>query len=379
MAKGKSVGLDWLISARGYAMLCIYVGHVMLGYYGHGLKGGVEIGRFLQVGVIPFYIVLVGAFYQKQQLSFFSKLWFKFCQRIVPVYFFTALVIPFIVIFSETSFYTSVLRWLPYYLLGIPLISWPTWFLIALFTSELFYARILSWFKKPAALVVGFVIFYSLGWLLNDYKLSQPPWVESILLLGMFQAVPVFIAFMLLGAGLKKTILQMSRWSTGKVWLMLIAAYIPTLLAVSMNIEFADNEGKGLRQYLADDMPLMFIGQYGHYLWFLVSSVFGVFGFLALSRLLPSFRLFKEIGEHSLAIFCLNSIFHQVLNLKVAGWLRLPEDLWYWHLSYGVVFGLLQIILALLLAKWLNHYLPQLIGKPMLSGPILPALYRKKS
>lgn len=378
MPKSKNGGLDWLVSARGYAMFGIYVGHMMLGYYAHGLKGGLEIGRFLQVGLIPFYIVLVGAFYQKSRQGFFSLLWLKFTQRIVPVYFFTLLVIPFVLLMSSGDPYNTVFRWLPFYLLGIPLISWPTWFLVALFSSELMYEKLIKFFKSPVSLWLGFFVFYSSGWLLNHYKIMSPKWVESMLMIGMVQVVPMFIAFMLLGAVLKKFILKLGRWPRGKVTLMLIAAYIPVLIGVSMNVHFSDNANQGLRHYLPDDMPLMFVGQYGSYHWFLLSSFFGVFGFLALCRLLPVNQLMKQIGENSLAIFGLNSIFHQAINAPLAGWLMLPEDKWYWHLSYGGVLGAVEILLALWLAVLLNRYLPQLIGKPMLRGPALPAIYQKK-
>ena len=78
-------GMDWLVSGRGYAIIMVYIGHVLLAYYSVGLTEPMIVGRMLQVGVIPFFIVLSGAFYSSSQLGFLAYFRFKLLQRYLPV------------------------------------------------------------------------------------------------------------------------------------------------------------------------------------------------------------------------------------------------------------------------------------------------------
>lgn len=373
----KKNSLDWLVSARGYAMYGIFFGHIMLAYYTVGKDSSLFMTRFLQVSLIPFFVVLTGAFYQRPNVRFWQYFKLGLCRRIVPVYFFTLLVIPFILLTLKNSFFIDVVRWLPLYLVGIPMLSWPTWFLVCLFSSELIYFVIYPWLKNKPHFWPYIILAYLIAWSFNTYKMLLAPWAEQLTLVWMLHSSPLFIMLFLLGAEYKKAILKLGRWKLSKVFLLLVCSYAIVVIAVILNDSFPSNAGRGLRQYISDDMPVMFIGQYGHILWFLLAIVFSVSGFFALGRLLPRTRVMLLVGEHSMSIFCLNAIFHQVFNIELVKILPLPSNDWYWALIYSMLIGFAQLILSLLAAIALNKYLPQLTGKPMLKGPLLPAIYKK--
>lgn len=376
MAKAK--GLDELVAARGYAMLGIFVGHVLLAYFMAGNKTLLFLTKWMQIAFIPFFIFLTGAFYAKPPQAFKSFVWLRLCQRIVPVFFYLLLVIPFILLVSKHGFYHDIGRWLPLYLLGIPMLSWPSWFLVALFTSELFYFFLVGKFKSKQTLVLLALLFYLIAWAGNTYKLQLPVWVDSFSMIGMLQAVPFFLMCFLLGAAFKKSVLNMRKWSKTKLLIVFVVSQLLTFAAVYLNSSFPRPEVWSLRQYLSEDMPMIFIGQYGHGLWFLLSCVAGIMAFLTACYLLPALKIVKAMGDYSLILLGLNGIFHQVLNGLMVKQLPLPENTWYWGLVYALLLGFLQLLISVWVAKSLQHYLPQLVGKPMLKGPVLPAIYVSK-
>lgn len=376
MAKAK--GLDELVAARGYAMAGIFIGHVVLAYYMTGNKNLLFITKWMQIAFIPFFIFLTGAFYAKPPQRFKNFVWLRFCQRMIPVYFYLLLVIPFIVVVSRHGFYHDIGRWLPLYLVGIPMLSWPSWFLVALFTSELFYFFFVGKIKKKPALLAVALALYVIAWAGNTYKLQLPVWVDSISMIAMLQAVPFFLMCFLLGAAFKKTVLNMRKWSKAKLLLVFVISQLLTFVGVYLNNSFAQPEVWSLRHYLSEDMPMIFIGQYGHGVWFLLSCLAGIVAFLSACYLLPAFKIIKTMGDYSLILLGLNGVFHQVLNGLMVKQLPLPGNTWYWGLAYAVVLGFIQLLLSVWVAKGLQHYLPQLVGKPMLKGPLLPAIYRAK-
>ncbi len=124
-------------------------------------------------------------------------------------------------------------------------------------------------------------------------------------------------------------------------------------------------------------MVHIFIGQYGNFFYFLCSALAGTYCCFMLSRLIPDNKFAMFVGENSMLLLGLNAIFHQGFNWKIARALPLPADSIFWGFTYGIGIGVLSIV-ALIPFTWLlKKYAPQLTGRPMLSGPILPALYKK--
>lgn len=362
-------------------MYGVFTGHVMVSFiYDQGYEQLIAVARYLDPMFIPFFAILTGAFFSRGNTGFRNFAWLKFGQRMFPVYFYLLLIIPFYFMFplpGRTAM--DSLIYAPLYLFGIPWLSWTSWFLVALFTAELMYYFIQPHAQKNRLrLVLLAVVFYSLAWLYNHYKLAAPPLLMATSMFWMLHASLLFCAYFLVGALLRPHILAMARWSWQRVLLSGGAAALVCWLGISRNsfaAPAADNAF--LHDVFSGDMIVTAIGQYGHYLWFMLSALGAPLAFLCACRLLPVNRLMRACGDHSLVLLGLNGVFLNVLNIRLTGFFIPPGGSLAGLLLYSMLIALVSMAICLPIAKILEKYLPQLTGRPMLKGPLLPALYRK--
>ena len=361
-------------------MYGVFLGHLMVSYINdahfHSL---VYVGKFLEPMFVPFFAILTGAFYNKGKNAFPAYAWLKFGQRMMPVFFYLLLIIPFYIFLplpGKTPW--DSLKWAPLYLLGIPMLSWASWFLVALFTSEMVYFFIQPLARSKVKAVVMALALYTCGWIYNDHVFSFPPVVGMLGMTWMLQAAPLFCAFFLVGSLVKPVLLRMSRWPWWKVVVMGVFAAAISIFAVNMNTFNQPPEGSIFRQFIGGEMVVISTGQYGHYLWFVLSTLGASSTLLCIARLLPVTRFMRACGDHSLVLLGLNGIFLNVLNARITTNLHPAEDVAASVMVYAVVISLLTMAACLPVSIWLERYFPQLTGRPMLAGPILPAIYRKK-
>lgn len=376
----KKSSLDWLVAARGYAMYGVFLGHLMVSYINDAqIRSLVYPGKFLEPMFVPFFAILTGAFYSRGHNRFREYARLKFGQRMIPVFFYLLLIIPFYLLLPLPGKEAwDSLKWAPLYLLGIPLLSWPSWFLVALFTSEMLYFFIQPLARTMARTVLMALACYSLGWLYNDHVFAMPPIVGMLGMVWMLQATMVFCAFFLVGALVKPWLLRMSRWPAWKVAMLGVASALASVTGVNLNTFNQPPEGSIFRQFIGGDMVVISTGQYGHYVWFVLSTLGAAMALLCLARLLPVTRLMRVAGDHSLVLLGLNGIFLNVLNVRLTSIWQPAQDVAWQGMAYAVVISALSMLVCLPVAIWLEKYLPQLTGRPMLVGPLLPALYRKK-
>lgn len=383
MSTQKRSRLDWLVASRGYAMYGIFLGHALTslgfehGHHGHDHWLLHFIGRYLDTMFIPFFVLIIGAFYSRTGSSFFDYAKLKFGQRMLPVYLYLLLVIPFYFIFpvGGGTGWDSMAR-IPMYLFGIPWLNWPSWFLIALFVAEIFYYFIQPRFKQPRQALTLALLLYSFGWFFNYYKFEYP----SLFIIGMvwmLHTCPLFLSLFLVGSLLRKQLIKMSSWPVHKVALLGLAATSVLVVAVELNAYPMLPEGHGLRDFIPNDRITNFAGQYGLYFCFLFASIAGPIAFTCLCRLAPASQFIRLCGDYSLVLLGLNGIFMNVLNVRLLGLFAHTTESDVLLLAYCMLLALASLAACLGLAMVLDKYLPQLCGKPMLKGPILPALYNK--
>ena len=368
--------LDFLITGRGYAITAVFIGHLLSPYYGDGNHSLLPAGHAFQVGLLPFFIVLSGAFYARVDTNFASYFKLKVLQRYLPVLFFSAIVLP-LYFYVNNDMYRQAMRFSQSYLLGIPTANWPTWFLIALMTAELFYYFINKQSLSRKQSLIFALALYCIGWALNYYKFQFDLWVFGLSMVWMIGSVPLFLSCMIVGNTYRKDILKISRWTQKKLIITAAISFAVLLIFSNLNTEFPQDSNQGLLKYVSNTMVQIFIGQYGNGIYFFISGGAGVVFCLMMSKLLPANRLMRSIGEHSLILFCMNGAFHHSLNDILTKTFALPADTLFWGVLYSSVLGTLSVIACLPIAILLQRYLPQLVGKPMLKGPILPAIYRK--
>jgi len=194
----------------------------------------------------------------------------------------------------------------------------------------------------------------------------------------MCQASLLFCAFFLLGKLIKPYLLEMGRWPIWKVILGIFVAMIVCTIGVTQNTFNQPPDGSFFKAFIGGEMIVISTGQYGQYGYFILST-FGAAGtLLCLARLLPVTKLMRECGDYSLVLLGLNGIFLHILNPRLTQWLTPEHDSAIVVTLYAMVIGGISMLLCLPVAKLLDQYLPQLTGRPMLKGPLLPALYRQK-
>ncbi len=379
MSKKKS-SLDWLVAARGYAMYGVYFGHLMASYFNQANAQNVMgVGRFIEPLVVPFFIILTGAAYQRGDLTFPRYAWLKFSQRMIPFYFFLLLVIPFHMLFpGEGKTATDFVRWLPMYIVAIPYLSWPTWFFAALFVGELFYYFIRPLASTKVRAMILLLLCYTLGWTYNHFVPQMPSLVGLLGMICMLQAALLFCTYFLAGMLIKSWMLKLTRAPWYKVLglaVMFFALMTPGILLNS----FSEPPEGHFRAILYNSFaPVLSAGQYGNYFWFLTSTLFGAGTLLCISRLIPVSRLMREAGNHSFILIGLNAIFHAVINRYIVEFFPPSQTSLFYNLGCIAVFSAISMLAALGVAIFLDKYLPQLTGRPMLDGPLLPAIYRKR-
>ncbi|CAA0082642.1 Uncharacterised protein [BD1-7 clade bacterium] len=373
MQKKKS-SLDWLVASRGYAMFGVFLGHLMISYrIDADMTSLITVGRFLEPTFVPFFVMLTGAFYQRGKNRFRSYAWLKFSQRMIPFYFYLLLVLPFHFILMPEA---DTLKWLPMYVVAVPYLSWPTWFLAALFISEIIYFFLQPFGKSKPEIILLALTCYTLGWLYNHYIFELPPMASLIGLVSMLHASLVFCGFFFVGMLSKPFIMRFSRWPTYKVALLGCTCLALMTPGVLLNSFTVPPEGH-YRALFSQEMVIISAGQYGNYFWFLSSTLFGAGTLLCISRLIPVTAIMRTCGDQSLLLLGLNAIFHGVLNSYIVEYFPPPANTLLWTLPYTLVLAMVSMLICLPVAIILSHYLPQLTGRPMLSGPWLPAIYRK--
>lgn len=374
--------LDWLIAARGYAMFGVFLGHLMTSYINDGeFTSLIFAGQFLEPMFVPFFAMLTGAFYSRGNSGFVEYGKLKFGQRILPVWFYLLLIIPFYLALpppNKTS--GEALSLAPLYLLGIPYLSWPSWFLVALFTSEILYFFIQPLARNRRLTVLLALLCYSAGWWFNRLAFGLPDVIRGFTMLWMFNASFLFCAFFLTGMLIRPYLLALGQWPSHKVILSLLAAVAVFIPATLLNqAHFITGLPESFFRFVRNDMMAISFGQYGHYLWGLLSMLAAAATLACISRLIPVTRFMRACGDYSLVLLGLNGILLNVLNSRITGFFVPPADQLIYTFSYVFVLSLLSMALCLPVAMGLEKLFPQLTGKPMLKGPVLPALYRKKS
>lgn len=381
MSKPKS-RLDWLSASRGYAMYGVFLGHLLITFPPDGafVFELLTLGQYLNPLVVPFFIILAGAFYSQTKTSFKDYTKFRFSQRIFPVWLYLLLIIPFFFLWplpDKTGI--DSLRLMPLYLLGIPAVSWSSWFLVALFSAEILYYFILPLASNTRRSLLLAAALYSIAWLSGWFS-YQSDLYRFIAMIGMLQASVLFCAFFLLGKCVRPFILKLSHWENKQTFLYLCLSIALLLLFTRWNTpHLLTPSDHSFFQFVRNDLIDLSFGQYGHYVWGLACMLSGASALLFFSRLIPASNLMRRCGDSCFVLIGLNGIFLNNLNVHISAWLASHiEQAWLMIACYLVI-ALMSLLICLPLAEKLEHYLPQLTGKPMLKGPILGALYNKKT
>jgi acyltransferase len=77
------------------------------------------------------------------------------------------------------------------------------------------------------------------------------------------------------------------------------------------------------------------------------------------------------MGQNTLILMCLNGIFYHYINYRVANWFLANFSGSFWPvLGIGCVMTIASLAICIPLIYLLNKFVPQLVGKPKINGPL---------
>lgn len=371
MASGK--GRIWVIDvARFYAMALVFYGHFIERFMLLKNPAGFAQYKFIYSFHMVVFFVLAGYVVKESdsEIRFGRYLKHRFVSRLLPFIFFTAIFMVLPVFFSG-DFYGMKLPSVEGYIkglvstvFGIPSFCVPSWFILMLFSVELVHYGTFRFLKSDSKIWMGAVVFYVVGYWLNlklDIFNPLKGRVVGWNYLFIHEAITMY-AFYLLGIYLRR-----KRFLIDKVSLKIL---VPGIIITFLIVLFTYQLNTGPFNFSVYDAVVIIFASHGNFFWFPISAVAGSFLILFLAKITPSQKTIVWMGQNTLILMCLNGIFYHYINGRVAKWILdtlAGSGLTVFWVGCLMTVASLGVCIPLIYV--FNKFVPQIVGKPKLSGP----------
>ena len=368
-------GRIWVIDvARFYAMALVFYGHFIERFMLLKNPAGFDQYKFIYSFHMVVFFVLAGYVVKESDIEFrFGKyVKHRFISRLVPFIFFTAIfmVLP---VFFPGEFYgiklpsvEGYIKGLVNTLFGIPLFCVPSWFILMLFSVELVHYGAFRFLKSNSKILIGAVVFYVVGYWLNLKLDIFNPLKGRVIgwnYLFIHEAITMY-AFYLMGVYLRR-----KKFLVDKVSLKIL---LPGVIITFLIVLFTYKLNTGPFNFSVYDAVVIIFASHGNFFWFPITVVAGSFLILFLAKITPSQKTIVWMGQNTLILMCLNGIFYHYINGRVAKWvldtLSGSGLTVFW---VGCLMTVASLGVCIPLIYVFNKFVPQLVGKPKLSGPWL--------
>jgi acyltransferase len=373
MASGK--GRIWVIDvARFYAMALVFYGHFIERFMLLKNPAGFAQYKFIYSFHMLVFFVLAGYVVKESDTEFrFGKyLKHRFISRLLPFIFFTAIFMA-LPVFFPGDFYGMKLPSVDGYIkglvstvFGIPSFCVPSWFILMLFSVELVHYGAFRFLKSNSRILMGAVVFYVVGYWLNlklDIFNPLKGRVVGWNYLFIHEAITMY-AFYLLGIYLRR-----KKFLIDKVSLKTL---VPGIIITFLIVLFTYKLNTGPFNFSVYDAVVIIFASHGNFFWFPISAVAGSFMILFLAKITPAQKTIVWMGQNTLILMCLNGIFYHYINGRVAKWVL--DTLGGSGLTVfwvGCLMTVASLGVCIPLIFIFNKFVPQIVGKPKLSGPWL--------
>ena len=373
--------LPFIDIARFYGIALVFYGHFIESYMKAGSFVAAMHYKWIYSFHMPLFFILSG-YIAKQyaddtRVALFLKR--QAASRLIPYAFFSTLLI--IPTFWITDFTVGLqLPSLDGYLKGVgatlfagfPYFNIPTWFLICLFVVEFMHfltARYLTSSSRVLLIAFGFYLVGStLAWNASFLRPTQML-AQHGKIYPYFMILEAFTAYSLYLVGVyfrrKKLLMRSMQFKKGLVAILGCAALV--FLTFDLN--------KAMFRIPFYDAVIMFASSHGNPILFPLTAITGSIMVILLAKLSVKAKSLAFLGANSLTIFCLNGVFYHLINDSLAKWLLSRHDGAALEiLISGLVVSAISLFLTLPFVFLFNRFVPQLIGKPRVAGPLLPRL-----
>ena len=373
--------IRFIDTARIYGVTLVYYGHFIESYMKAGSAVAAYHYKFIYSFHMVLFFILSGYIAKKQPLDIRGRRYLKrlAASRLLPYAFLSLLLM--VPTFWITDFTAGLelptkegyLKGLAAtFLSGFPYFNIPTWFLICLFVVELMNYTATPYLTSHRRVIFTAFGFYLVGsilaWnarFLNPINILSPHGK----IYPYFMVLEAFTAysFYLVGVFLRRSNFLLK----DVPWIKCFTGVLICLTLVYLTFDL----NKGMFTIPFYDAVVMLGSSHGNPILFPLTSITGSLMILFLAKLTPNFKSLSFLGRNSLIIFGLNGFFYHFVNDRLALWLlsqHAGESLSI--LTTGIVVSIMSLLLTVPCVFLLNTCLPQLLGKPRKSGPLLPSL-----
>ncbi|MBT9311005.1 acyltransferase family protein [Leptothoe kymatousa] len=366
----------WLDLAKVYGMFLVYYGHFVekiAGFEGF-VASTVAYKQYKCIYAfhMPLFFILSGFVYRYKKQPLGSFLYQKFLTRIVPALFFNVFAIGIYLVdhvvrsnsgflerYNIASIFIDVLN-------GYPFGNFLTWFLFCLFTVELLNHLIHpllqgNLWKHCGLAVVALSLGYYFG-INPDINETLPgrglkTWYFNQALIGLsfYQ-----LGFIIRQAGIISWFEQSFYRYVG-----LAITFIATVASFNINQgPFSDPRG----------MVAIALTSHGNFFWFTLTAITGSLWVIFLALSLPNFKGAKFFGQNTLVLLGMNFFFMDFFK-PIIGRMNLAIfDNWITVTLFCTGLTVISFMVNIPVIQILHKCVPQLMGRPKVKGPLLPAL-----
>lgn len=364
--------------ARFYAIALVFYGHFIEELMLLKNPAAVSQYKFIYSFHMVLFIVLAGYVAKERDVEWGVGKFLKhrFFTRFLPFIFFTLLMmVP--PIFFDGKFFGLILPSVDGYtkglvstVFGLPLFCIPSWFLLLIIGVELVHYGAFRFIKSSnVKILIAAVVFYVLGYLLNLKLDLFNPLKGRIVgwnYLFIHEAITLY-AFYLMGIYLRRKRIFVDQVSTKVLVPGVVVAFLIVLFTYQLN--------NGPFNFHVYNFVVILFSSHGHMLLFPLTAVAGCALILLIAGVTHTQKTIVWLGQNTFILMCLNGIFYHYINLPTAKWVlaNLPKS----ALSiFGVGFIMTVASLAICMPFIFvfNKFVPQLVGKPKLKGPLLKNL-----
>ncbi|MBI5137061.1 MAG: acyltransferase family protein [Nitrospirae bacterium] len=356
-------------TAKAYGILLVFYGHFAEKWGVLGSDAALLQWKFIYAFHMPLFFFLAGYVHRPEPRTLGEHLYRGLLLRIIPAFLFNLLAALYLIgrraaagVETEApGILFGVLRLFS----GKPVINFLTWFLVCLFTVELFHFLLGRKLTSMPRMALGAILSYTLGWLTWRYvgmvvEVTGIPvnfWYlhEAVVAYGLFLA----------GAAARAAgVFDRPRRAITRLGLLVASAAV----AVAT---FGLNAPQGAVRKTG---VIMATGQHGDFFLFPFTALVGIAMVAWLALLTPALRPISWLGRNTLVLFGLNGVLwtdNPLFAQTVAPYFA--DTLGAVLLGCALV-TTAQVAACVPVVWLLNRLVPQLVGRPRGSGPILKAL-----
>mgnify|MGYP006296750773 CR=1 FL=1 len=362
--KIKSKRIYWIDALKAISIFLVFYAHISADIPNQESTVAFKQVKFIYSFHMPVFFFLSGLFYKRRYQTFKKEISTLFYKRIIPAFFFSIAMIPFLMIYQYSNFgyihYRELIKKTLHFLHGETELNYTTWFLVCLFTTEVLAIFIFSKFKKSYQKAIAATLTTSLGLILtNKYHIFEPylgihlnTWYlhESLVALGFYTMGHLTI----------KQLYELPKMNVilRGVFAVLFSAL--TIFTFDLNNPFPEF------------VVIMKVSSHGSSIYFILTAIFGILATLFIATLIPKTTFISFLGKNTLILLGLNGFLITFLNPYLAT--NCPNlDSAIWLTGYLTITSMASILICFPIIYILNKFIPQLVGNPFQKGPLLPS------